>query len=77
MRPAPAVPGGCAEGTHGVEATFAVDDLPAVLERVAAAGGEVVMDTHTIEGVGDLAFFTDPAGTPVGAMQFLADPAGV
>lgn len=68
------VPG---QPTLGAEPTFAVEDLGATLDRVRAAGGTVVTEAFTIEGVGDLAFFTDPSGNPIGAMQYLspaADP---
>ncbi|MCF7549699.1 VOC family protein [Pseudonocardia sp. WMMC193] len=63
------------EPTRGVEATFAVDDVDATAEAVRAAGGAILMERFTIAGVGHLIFFEDPAGNPVGAMQYdpLAD----
>lgn len=56
--------------TTGLEATFAVDDVDATAEAVRRAGGTVVMDRFTISGVGHLIFFKDPAGNPIGAMQY-------
>lgn len=55
---------------QGVEATFAVDDVAATRAAVLAAGGTILMEPFTITGVGHLLWFRDPAGTPVGAMQY-------
>jgi predicted enzyme related to lactoylglutathione lyase len=51
--------------------TVEVDDLGAVLERVAELGGRVVMDHVTIPSVGELAFLTDPSGNLVGVIEYL------
>jgi predicted enzyme related to lactoylglutathione lyase len=59
--------------TFGVECTFAVDDVDATAELVRAAGGALLMDRFTISGVGHLIFFADPAGNPIGAMQYDPD----
>ncbi len=59
--------------TVGVEATFAVDDVDATARAVRQAGGTILMERFTISGVGHLIFFKDPAGNPIGAMQY--DPA--
>jgi predicted enzyme related to lactoylglutathione lyase len=59
--------------TVGVECTFAVDDLDDTAETVRDAGGTILMDRFTISGVGHLIFFADPAGNPIGAMQYDAD----
>ncbi len=59
--------------TTGLECTFAVEDVDATAAAVRSAGGTVLMDRFTISGVGHLIFFEDPAGNPVGAMQY--DPA--
>jgi predicted enzyme related to lactoylglutathione lyase len=56
--------------TTGMECTFAVEDVDAIAEAVRSAGGTVLMDRFTISGVGHLIFFEDPAGNPVGAMQY-------
>jgi uncharacterized protein len=56
--------------TLGIECTFAVADVDATAEAVRAAGGTILMDRFTISGVGHLIFFADPAGNPIGAMQY-------
>jgi uncharacterized protein len=56
--------------TVGFECTVAVDDVDATAAAVAAAGGKVLMAKTTIAGVGDLIFFQDPEGNPVGAMRY-------
>jgi predicted enzyme related to lactoylglutathione lyase len=56
--------------TYGFECTFAVPDVDAVAAAVEASGGRVVMPKTTIPGVGDLLFFTDPAGNVAGAMRY-------
>jgi uncharacterized protein len=61
--------------TRGVECTFAVDDVAATLAAVRTAGGVVLMERFTISGVGHLAFFADPSGNPIGAMQYDPDAA--
>ena len=52
------------------EVTFAVDDLTAAIERVESGGGSVLMPATAIDGVGELAFVTDPAGNVLGLMRF-------
>lgn len=59
--------------TRGFECTIAVDDVAAARERIVRAGGEVVMETFTIAGVGHLIAFVDPGGNPVLAMQYDRD----
>jgi predicted enzyme related to lactoylglutathione lyase len=56
--------------TLGLEGTFGVDDLPAVLRAARAAGGRVLSEPFTIAGVGRLAWLADPDGNAVGAMQY-------
>jgi uncharacterized protein len=56
--------------TVGLECTFAVDDVDATAQAVRRAGGTILMDRFTISGVGHLIFFQDPAGNPIGAMQY-------
>lgn len=55
---------------RGFECTIAVDDLDAVQRAIEAHGGTILMERTTIPGVGDLLFFADLEGNPVGAMQF-------
>ncbi|MFC4947120.1 VOC family protein [Pseudonocardia sp. GCM10023141] len=55
---------------RGLEVTFAVDDVAAVVRAAVAAGGRVLMDTTTISGVGHLAWIEDPDGNAIGAMQY-------
>jgi predicted enzyme related to lactoylglutathione lyase len=57
-------------GAPGLEATFGVTDLSAVLRAARAAGGRVLAEPTTIAGVGHLAWLADPDGTPVGAMEY-------
>ncbi|MCO1654794.1 VOC family protein [Pseudonocardia humida] len=54
----------------GLEGTFGVDDLPAVLRAARAGGGRVLAEPATIAGVGTLAWLADPDGNAVGAMQY-------
>ena len=55
---------------RGFEATMGVEDLAATLAAVEAHGGALVMGPFKLEGVGELAFFRDPEGNLVGAMQY-------
>ncbi|MFT3888991.1 MAG: VOC family protein [Arachnia sp.] len=57
----------------GAECTFAVEDVDATARAVREAGGTILLDRFTIDGVGDLIFFRDPAGNAVGAMQYVRD----
>jgi predicted enzyme related to lactoylglutathione lyase len=57
--------------TVGVEPTFEVADLTATVEAVEHAGGRLLMDRFTIEGVGHLCFVQDPAGNAVGLMEYI------
>jgi predicted enzyme related to lactoylglutathione lyase len=61
------VPG---QPTLGYECTVAVPDVDEVARRVTANGGRILMAKTTIAGVGDLVFFADPGGNPVGAMRY-------
>ncbi len=54
----------------GVEATIGVEDIMATVAAVEAGGGKVVMPPVKLEGVGELAFFQDPEGNLMGAMQY-------
>jgi predicted enzyme related to lactoylglutathione lyase len=57
-------------GLNGVEPTFAVDDLDAVLGAVRANGGTVTMDRAPIPTVGVLIRFLDTEGNDIGAMKY-------
>lgn len=54
----------------GFEATIGVDDIPATVAAVEAAGGKIVMPPYRIEGVGELIYFEDTEGNLVGAMKY-------
>lgn len=59
--------------TIGAECTFAVDDVDAIRDKVASAGGTILMDRFTISQVGHLIAFKDPGGNPILAMQYDSD----
>jgi hypothetical protein len=54
----------------GIELSFGVDDVEAVMAAVQTNGGTVLMQPYVIEGVGKLIFFRDPEGNIAGAMQY-------
>ena len=56
--------------TNGLEVTFGVEDLAAVITAVEAAGCRILMPRVRLEGVGDLMYFEDPEGNIVGVMQY-------
>jgi predicted enzyme related to lactoylglutathione lyase len=58
----------------GGECTVAVDDLAAAVSAAVAAGGQLLLEPTPIPGVGTLAWLADPAGNPVGAMQYDLPP---
>jgi predicted enzyme related to lactoylglutathione lyase len=62
-------------GLNGLEPTFAVGDLDAVLKAVEAHGGQVTMAKATIPTVGTLVRFLDPEGNDIGAMAYERRPA--
>ena len=47
----------------GFECTVAVEDVDAAARVAVDAGGRVLMDRTTIDGVGDLVWVSDPGGT--------------
>ncbi len=63
-------------GLNGLESTFAVSDLDAVLAAVEANGGRVTMRKATIPTVGVLVRFDDPEGNNIGAMVYETPPTG-
>ncbi|TDV44296.1 VOC family protein [Actinophytocola oryzae] len=56
--------------TTGFECTIAVADVAATRASALAAGGQVLMETTTIAGVGHLVWLADPSGNVVGAMTY-------
>ena len=61
-------------GLNGFEPSFSVDVVDAVLERVVANGGTIVMAKAEIPTVGALVRFLDTEGNDVGAMQYDVPP---
>ena len=61
-------------GLNGLEPTFSVDDLDAVLAVVEANGGRITMTKAPIPTVGVLVRFEDPDGNNIGAMAYEAPP---
>src|SRR6218665_1757039 len=57
-------------GLNGLEPTFAVDDLDAVLAAVEANGGIVTVRKAPIPTVGVLIRFLDTEGNDIGAMKY-------
>lgn len=46
------------------------DNIPALLKKVTASGGKVLMDETEIPTMGTLAMFTDPDGNRIGVINF-------
>jgi predicted enzyme related to lactoylglutathione lyase len=57
------------EGVNAFVCTIEVDDLAAASERIATAGGELVVEPHRIPGVGSVAYFKDTEGNIFGALE--------
>lgn len=57
--------------SNGREVSIEVDDLGAVLAKVGALGGRVVMERSSIPGVGDLAFLANPSEDVVGVFEYV------
>ena len=64
-------------GLNGVEPTFRVDDVDAVLSAVEANGGRITMPKAHIPTVGVLVRFEDPEGNDIGAMTYDLPPVTV
>lgn len=62
------------EGLNGFEATFSVDDVDVIAERVEANGGAITYAKSVIPTVGALIRFVDTEGNDVGAMQYETAP---
>jgi uncharacterized protein len=54
----------------GVEATMAVDDIPATTKAIEVAGGRIIGGPYHIETVGTLIWFEDTEGNVLGAMKY-------
>ena len=61
-------------GLNGLECTFKVDDIDAVLAAVEANGGKVTMNKAPIPTVGVLIRFDDAEGNDIGAMAYETPP---
>jgi predicted enzyme related to lactoylglutathione lyase len=61
-------------GLNGLEPTFSVDDLDAVMNAVEANGGRVTFQKMHIQTVGTLIRFDDTEGNDIGAMVYDAPP---
>ena len=61
-------------GLNGFEPSFAVDDLDAVLAKVEAHGGKIIMQKAAIPTVGTLIRFLDTEGNDIGAMRYEVEP---
>lgn len=59
-----------AEPPQGYVCTFAVDDLKTTMALIAANGGTVHGDSHTIPTVGKLGRFADTEGNSALLMQY-------
>ena len=61
-------------GLNGIEPTFAVHDLDAVLGKVEVNGGKITMQKAAIPTVGTLIRFLDTEGNDIGAMHYEVEP---
>lgn len=61
-------------GLNGFEPSFAVDDLDAVIAKVEANGGKIIMQKAAIPTVGTLIRFLDTEDNDVGAMKYEVEP---
>lgn len=61
-------------GLNGLECTFKVDDIDAVLAAVEANGGKVTMNKAPTPTVGVLIRFDDAEGNDIGAMAYETPP---
>jgi predicted enzyme related to lactoylglutathione lyase len=57
-------------GMNGIEPTFAVEDLDAVIAAVEANGGRITYPKSQIPTVGVLVRFDDTEGNDIGAMAY-------
>jgi uncharacterized protein len=57
------------DAVYAFVCTIAVEDLDETARRIAERGGEQVVDVRDVPGVGRLAYFRDPDGNLLGAIQ--------
>jgi predicted enzyme related to lactoylglutathione lyase len=62
-----------AHPVHGMEVTFAVFDVRAVVAAVREHGGRVLMEPTAIGDVGEVVFVEDPSGNVFGAIAYNND----
>lgn len=65
--------GGAANELKGTVNTVGVEDIDAVLKKVAEYGGQIVMPRDEIPGVGLLAYVREPGGAVIGIIQSFPD----
>jgi len=54
---------------QGILVTIAVDDVDQAVERIVAAGGEIIHPKDSIPGIGWYAYFKDSEGNAAGVFQ--------
>jgi len=57
-------------GLRAFACTFGVSDLDATIKAVRANGGSIAVPKHKLEGIGELAYFTDTEGNRFAAMKY-------
>lgn len=59
------------DAAHAVNATITVDvdDVDESIKKIKKNGGHIVMDKSPVQGVGWMAYFSDPDGNLLGVMQ--------
>jgi predicted enzyme related to lactoylglutathione lyase len=57
------------DAVTGFACTIAVEDLDDTRRQIAERGGRQVMEVREVPGVGRLAYFRDPEGNLLGAIQ--------
>jgi predicted enzyme related to lactoylglutathione lyase len=60
-------------GSTGYECTIVVGSLSRTIAAIEAHGGRIVSQPYRIDGVGELAYFTDSEGNRAGLMEHEAD----
>jgi predicted enzyme related to lactoylglutathione lyase len=56
-------------GSSAYECTIVVESLAAVMAAIEANGGKIASRPYRIDGVGELAYFTDSEGNRAGIME--------
>jgi uncharacterized protein len=67
----PGINGGMSKKGAGMQNcnTIAVDSIDETIIKIASAGGVIVHPKSAVQGVGWIAYFTDPEGNFMGIMQ--------